>query len=127
MEAVLNVSSSVRDTDLTAKLVDVYKDGTAYNIHEGILRPRYREGFDKKVWMKPGEVYTARVDLQVTSNYFRPGHRIRLEISSSNFPRFERNLNTSGNNYDESEWIIAENQIHHNKIHTSCLILPVTP
>ncbi len=127
IEAIINVSSSVRDTDLTSKLVDVYPDGTAYNIHEGILRLRYREGFDKKVWMKPGEVYQVKVDLQATSNYFGPGHRIRLEISSSNFPRFERNLNTGGNNYDEREWRTAENQIHHNKIHVSYVILPVIP
>ena len=75
LELVLYVSSSARDTDFTGKLVDVYPDGTAYNVQEGILRARYREGFDKKVWMKEREVYEVRVDLAVTSNFFRPGHR----------------------------------------------------
>jgi uncharacterized protein len=127
IKAVLYVSSSARDTDFTAKLVDVYPDGVAYNIHEGILRARYREGFGKKVWMKPGQIYQVKIDMQATSNYFAAGHRIRLEISSSNFPRFTRNLNTGGNNYDETEWKVAQNQIHHRKDYASHLILPIIP
>ena len=127
LQVVLYVSSSVDDTDFTAKLVDVYPDGKAYNIHEGILRARYREGYDKKVWMKKGETYEVKIDLQATSNYFGPGHRIRLEVSSSNFPRFERNLNTGGNNYDETQWKVAENVVHHSKNHGSYLLLPVIP
>jgi len=94
-KAVLYVSSSAKDTDFTVKLVDVYPDGRAFNVQEGILRARHREGFTKKVWMKPGEVYELTVDLEATSNYFGPGHRIRAEVSSSNFPRFDRNLNTA--------------------------------
>ena len=82
LEVVLHVSSDVRDTDFTAKLIDVYPDGTAYNVQEGIQRARYREGFGKKVWMKPGEVYQVRINLGATSNYFGPGHCIRLEIST---------------------------------------------
>jgi len=127
LELVLYVSSSARDTDFTGKLVDVYPDGTAYNIQEGILRARYREGFEKKVWMKEGEVYEVRVDLKVTSNYFRPGHRIRLEVSSSNFPRFDRNLNTGGNNFDETEWVTTSNTVHHSSVHPSHLLLTVIP
>ncbi len=127
IEVVLYVSSSARDTDFTAKLVDVYPDGTAYNVQEGILRARYRKGYDKKVWMKPGGVYQVRIDLQATSNYFGPGHRIRLEVSSSTFPRFDRNLNTGGNNYDEMEWTEAENTIHHSSKYPSHIILPVIP
>jgi putative CocE/NonD family hydrolase len=127
LELVLYVSSSARDTDFTGKLVDVSPDGTAYNVQEGILRARYREGFDKKVWMKEGEVYEVRVDLAVTSNFFRPGHRIRLEVSSSNFPRFDRNLNTGGNNYDETKWVTAENTVHHSSVYPSHLLLPVIP
>jgi putative CocE/NonD family hydrolase len=127
LEAVFYVSSSVRDTDFTAKLVDVYPDGKAYNIHEGILRARYRQGFDKKVWMTKGEICEVKIDLQVTSNYFAAGHRIRLEVSSSNFPRFERNLNTGGNNYDETAWRVAENVVHHDKDHPSYLLLPIIP
>ncbi len=96
VELVLYVSSSARDTDFTGKLVDVYPDGTAYHVVEGILRARYREGVDRRIWMDAGEVYEVHVDLESTSNYFGPGHRIRLEVSSSSFPRFDRNLNTGG-------------------------------
>ena len=127
LEVVLYVSSSARDTDFTAKLVDVYPDGRAFNVQEGILRARYREGFDKKVWMEPDEVYEVRIDLQATSNYFASGHRIRLEVSSSNFPRFDRNLNTGGNNYDETEWQVAKNAIHHRAGSASHIVLPVIP
>jgi putative CocE/NonD family hydrolase len=125
LKAVLYVSSSAKDTDFTAKLVDVYPDGKAYNVQEGILRARHREGFDKKVWMKTGEVYEVPVDLEATSNFFGPGHRIRVEISSSNFPRFDRNLNTGGKNYDETSWVVAQNRIHHSAAHASYILLPV--
>ena len=127
LKVVLYVSSSARDTDFTAKLVDVYPDGTAYNVQEGILRARFREGFTRKVWLTSGEVYEVPVDLEATSNYFGPRHRIRLEVSSSNFPRFDRNLNTGGNNYDETSWVKAENAIYHAEKHASYVILPVIP
>ncbi len=127
VEAVLYVSCSAKDTDFTAKLVDVYPDGRAFNIREGVARARYREGFDRQVWMEPGSVYEVRVSLQVTGNYFAAGQRIRLEVSSSNFPRLERNLNTGGRNYDETEWVVAENAIHHSAEHASHLVLPVVP
>jgi putative CocE/NonD family hydrolase len=127
LEATLFVGSSARDTDFTAKLVDVYPDGTAYNLQDGILRSRYREGFNKKVWMKSGEVYRLKIDLHATSNYFPAGHRIRLEISSSNFPRFDRNLNTGGNNYDETQTVVAENALYHASRHASYVTLPVIP
>lgn len=127
IKAVLYVSSSAKDTDLTVKLVDVYPDGTAYNVQEGVLRARHREGFTKKVWMKPGGVYEVIVDLEATSNYFGPGHRIRVEVSSSNFPRFDRNLNTGGNNFDETAWVVARNRIHHSARYPSHVLLPVIP
>jgi putative CocE/NonD family hydrolase len=127
LEVVLYVSSSARDTDFTAKLVDVYPDGTAYNIQEGILRARYREGLDHCVWLEPEGVYKLRIDLEATSNWFGPGHRIRLEISSSNFPRWDRNLNTGGNNYDESEPVVARNVVHHTLHYPSHILLPVVP
>ncbi len=123
--ATLYVSSSARDTDFTVKLVDVYPNGVAYNVQEGILRARHREGFTRKVWMKPNEIYEVKVDLEVTSNYFGPGHRIRVEVSSSNFPRFDRNLNTGGANYDETKWVTAENRIHHSAKYPSHILLPV--
>ena len=109
------------------KLVDVYPDGRAFNVQEGILRARHRQGFTKKVWMKAGEVYELTVDLEATSNYFAPGHRIRIEVSSSNFPRFDRNLNTGGDNYNETRWVIAKNQIHHSAGRASYILLPVIP
>lgn len=127
LRVVLYASSNVRDTDFTAKLVDVYPDGIAYNVQEAILRARYREGYNKKLWLQPGEVTRLIINLHATSNYFPAGHRIRLEISSSNFPRFDRNLNTGGNNYDETEWIVATNTIYHSDKYPSHLLLPVIP
>ena len=125
LEVVLYVSSSAPDTDFTAKLVDVYPDGRAFNVQEGILRARYRKGFDQTHRMERGRVYELRIDMQATGNFFGPGHRIRLEVSSSNFPRFDRNLNTGGRNFDESEPIVAQNRVHHSAAHPSRLILPV--
>ena len=127
LKVVLYVSSSAKDTDFTAKLVDVYPDGKAYNIQEGARRMRYRESLVTPVWVEKGKVYEISLDLHVTSNYFGPGHRIRLEISSSNFPRFDRNLNTGGNNYDEAEWQVAANTVHHSAEHRSHIVLPVIP
>jgi putative CocE/NonD family hydrolase len=127
LELMLYASSSAKDTDFTAKLVDVYPDGRAFNLQEGIIRARYREGFSKKVWMKPGEIYAIPIDLHATSNYFGPGHRIRLEVSSSSFPRWDRNLNTGGNNYDETSWVSANNVIYHSAHTPSYLLLPVIP
>lgn len=127
IEVLLYVSSSARDTDFTAKLVDVYPDGRAFNVQEGILRARYREGFDRTVWMEPGQVYEVRIDLQATANWFGIGHRVRLEVSSSNFPRFDRNLNTGGNNYGETEWVVARNTVYHSRRYPSHVILPIVP
>ena len=125
LEVVLYVSSDAKDTDFTAKLVDVYPDGRAFNLQEGAKRMRFREDLRRKVWMEDGEVYEIHLDLHATSNYFDKGHRVRLEGSSSNFPRWSRNLNTGGNNYDESEGRPANNTIHHSAEHPSHVILPV--
>ena len=125
IELVLYVSSDARDTDVVGKLVDVHPDGRAINVQEGILRARYREGYGRKVWMEPGEVYELRIDLQATANYFGVGHRIRLEITSSSFPRWERNLNTGGRNHDETEWELARNSVHHAPMSASRLIVPI--
>jgi uncharacterized protein len=114
LKAVLYVSSSAIDTDFTVKLVDVYPDGRAFNIQEGAMRMCYRESLSKAQLMTAGEIYKIEMDLNATSNYFPKGHRIRVEISSSNFPRWERNLNTGGNNYDEQKWLTANNTIFHS-------------
>lgn len=125
LRATLHVSSSAPDTDFTVKLVDVHPDGRAFNVQEGITRARYREGFDATVFMQPGEVYEVEVDLHATAHKFQAGHKMRVEVSSSNFPRFDRNLNTGGDNVTETEWRVAENAIHHSPKHQSSLLLYV--
>ena len=125
LEARLHVSSSAPDTDFTVKLLDVHPDGRSINIVEGIQRARYRDGYEAPAMMEAGEVYEVRVDLHSVAHWFAPGHRVRIEVSSSNFPRFDRNLNTGGNNYDETEWEIAENTIHHAGAHASHIVLPI--
>ncbi|MDB9902228.1 CocE/NonD family hydrolase [Flavobacteriaceae bacterium] len=119
------ISSDVKDTDITIKLIDVYPDGTAYNIDETIQRVRYREGYDKEVFMEKGNVYKVDLSQMSTSNYFKKNHKIRIEISSSNFPRFARNLNTGGDNFNESKGIVAKNTIHHSKKYPSSITLPI--
>lgn len=125
IEITLYVSSDVKDTDFTVKLLDVYPDGRAYNLDETIQRARYREGYDKEVFMEYGKVYKLSVSPMSTSNYFGAGHRIRIEVSSSNFPRFARNLNTGGNNYDETEGVVAHNTLHHSAAYPSQIRLPI--
>jgi uncharacterized protein len=115
IDVTLYVSSDARDTDFTAKIIDVLQDGTAYNLDETIQRVRYRNGYDKQpVWMRPGQVYKVVLQPMTTSDYFDAGHRLRIEVSSSNFPRFDRNMNTGGNNYDEAKGVIAHNAVHHS-------------
>jgi putative CocE/NonD family hydrolase len=126
IEVTLYVSSDAKDTDFTVKLIDVYPDGRAYNLDETIQRMRYRDGYDKpKVWMESGKVYKVVLSPMVTSNYFEAGHRIRIEISSSNFPRFDRNLNTGGNNFDETKSVIARNAVHHSRQYPSTVKITV--
>jgi len=121
------LSSDAKDTDLTIKLIDVYPDGKAYNLDESVQRVRWRNGWEKPVFMQPGVVYKVDVGPLVTSNAFRPGHRIRIEVSSSNFPHFERNLNTGGNNFDEKQGVLAHNVIYHSPTYPSMVVLPLLP
>ena len=121
----LHVSSDVKDTDFTVKLIDVAPDGTAFNLDETIQRARYREGYDKEVFMEPGKVYEIELSPLSTSNWFAPGHRIRIEVASSNFPRFMRNMNTGGNGWDETTGVVAHNVIHHSREHPSQIRLPI--
>lgn len=125
IESTLYLSSDVKDTDLTIKLIDVHPNGEAYNLDETIQRVRYREGYDNEVFMEEGKVYKVDLTPMSTSNFFKKGHKIRIEVSSSNFPRFARNLNTGGNNYDESEGVVARNTIHHSKEYPSHITLPI--
>ena len=126
IDVTLFVSSDARDTDFTVKVLDVYPDGTAYNLDETIQRLRYREGYQKPpVWMEAGKVYKVSFQPMNTSNYFAAGHRIRVEISSSNFPRFDRNMNTGGHNYDETKGVVAHNVVHHSLQYASQVTLTV--
>ena len=125
--AELYVSSSAVDTDFTAKLVDVWPTGFAQNLTDGILRARYRNSHAHPEPMKSGEIYKIRIDMWNTSNVFLAGHKLRLEISSSNFPRFDRNLNTGEGAGTSSSIVKAENTIYHDAQHPSALILPVLP
>lgn len=120
-------SSSAVDADFTAKLVDVAPDGTAINLTEGILRAKYRDSQATATPLVPGKVYPLTIDLWATSNVFRVGHRILLEVSSSNFPRFDRNLNTGESAATSAKWATATNTILHDAAHPSALILPIIP
>lgn len=127
VKAVLYVSTSANDTDFTVKLVDVSAEGRALAVCDGIQRMRYRLSLDQPVFVKRNAVYQISVDAGVTSYVFSTGHRIRLEISSSNFPRFDRNLNSSAPNADATKTIKAKQSIFHEKSYPSALILPVVP
>jgi len=117
--------STAVDTDFTAKLVDVWPNGFAQNLTEGILRVKYRHSQERAELMKPGEVYRLNVDLWSTSNVFKKGHKIRLEISSSNFPRFDRNLNTGEDAKSAVKSVTATNTVLQDREHPSALLLPV--
>jgi putative CocE/NonD family hydrolase len=124
----LYVSSSAKDTDFTFTVMDVHPDGKAYNLTENIQRMRYRDGYDKPLaWMSPGQVYKVTFQPIDTSNYFYAGHKLRVAVSSSNFPRFDRNLNTGGNNYDEAKGVIAHNAVHHDSQYPSQITITVVP
>ena len=123
----LYVSTSATDTDFTAKLVDVYPDGTAMGVTDGILRLRYRNSLEKPELVKAGEVHSITVDAGVTSQVFRKGHRVRLEISSSNFPRFDRNPNTGRPIADEPNLRSARQTVYTGGLRPSVLLLPVLP
>ncbi|MDH4064849.1 MAG: CocE/NonD family hydrolase, partial [Acidobacteriota bacterium] len=121
------VASTARDTDFTGKLVDVFPDGTARALADGILRARYRQGPTSEALLTPGEPTEITIDLGATANLFRAGHRIRVEVSSSNFPRFDRNPNTGGVFGEDRETRTAEQTVLHDAAHPSRLILPVVP
>lgn len=125
INAVLKVSSSAKDTDFALKIVDVAPDGTAWIIGDTIFRARYRDGFDKAVPMAPGKVYTIAPTPIATSISFGKGHRIRVEVTSSNFPKFARNLNTGGPIEKEVTPVVADNTVHHGGQNLSYIELPV--
>jgi putative CocE/NonD family hydrolase len=119
----LYVSSDAPDTDVTVKLTDVYPDGRSYNLDDSIYRLRYRDGFDRPQLMQNGKVYKVVLPPMFTGNTFLPGHRLRLQISSSNFPRYDRNLNTGAENSTTTETRVARNAIHHSSVYPSRISL----
>ena len=123
----LYASSSAVDTDFTGKVVDVWPNGFAQNVAEGIIRARYRDSLDQPKLINPGQIYQFKIDLWATSSVFRKGHILRLELSSSNFPRFDRNLNTGLEANRAQEISSATNTIYHDDKHPSTLILPIVP
>lgn len=127
IELVLFASSSARDTDFTAKLVDVYPTGRAESITDGILRARFRASLARPMPLEPNQVYELHITVGATSQVFEAGHRIRLEVSSSNFPRFDRNTNTGGAIQLETEkdFVQALNRVYHDRDHSSYLMLPI--
>lgn len=127
--ATLHVASSALDTDFTAALVDVYPDGRAIGLTDGILRLRYREGLDRQRLLEPGRAYEVEIDLVATSNLFVAGHRIAIEISSSNFPRFDRNPNHGGQVADatETDFVVASQTVFHDADRASHISLPIIP
>lgn len=133
LEVKLWASSSALDTDFTAKLIDVYPPsedfpgGFDLNIADGIVRARFRESLKQEKLMKPGEIYQFTIKLYPTSNVFKKGHRIRVDISSSNFPRFDVNPNTGEPLNDHRRCITAVNTIYHDRAHPSHILLPVIP
>ncbi|MGC1781140.1 MAG: CocE/NonD family hydrolase [Acidobacteriaceae bacterium] len=128
INVTLYVSSDAKDTDFTVKLIDVDPNGPAYNLDENIQRMRYRNGYNKPlVWMQPGNVYKVTFQPMQTSDYIPAGHSLRIEVSSSNFPRFDRNLNTGGNNYDEVKGVVAHNEVHHSTEYPSQITITTVP
>ena len=127
VKLLLYVASNAPDTDFTAKLVDVFPSGEARNLTDGILRARYRHSLEKAELLHPGETYPLTIDAGVTSNVFLKGHRIRIEISSSNFPRFDRNPNTGRPVADETVLKTAQQTVFHGDLFPSQILLPVVP
>lgn len=122
---LLYASSTAPDTDFTAKLIDLYPDGRAFNLANGILRARYRRSMEQPELLQPGEICEFRIDLWSIANCFLPGHRIRLEVAGSDFPEFSRNSQTGGSIADDVELRVARQTVFHDGEHRSCLILPV--
>ena len=123
----MHASTDGRDTDFTAKLTDVHPDGFSWNLCDGIIRGRYRESPERQVLLEPGAVYEFTIDLLATSNVFKKGHRIRVDIASSNFPQFDRNPNTGNKFAEDAKMRVAHQQVFHDGAHPSHVILPVIP
>jgi putative CocE/NonD family hydrolase len=127
VRAVLHASSSARDTDFTVKLVDVWPDGFAQNLVEGIVRARYRDSLSEPTEIEPDRVYRYEIDLGATSHVVLSGHALRVDVSSSNFPRHDRNPNTGRSPLVETDLRTATQRVFHDSRYPSHLVLPVVP
>jgi putative CocE/NonD family hydrolase len=127
LRVVLHASSDAVDTDFTAKLIDVYPDGRSFNVADGILRARYRESLSKPKLLERGKVYELTIAMPGTSNVFLPGHRIRVNVTSSNFPQFDRNPNTGAPFGMNAGVVVANQTIYHDAPRPSHIVLPVIP
>ena len=127
MTGPISLELFASSTDFTAKRLDVWPNGFAQNLTDRIIRARYRNSFEKQEWTEPGQVYKFTVDAWATSNVFLASHRLRLDISSSNFPRFDRNSNTGEDQGQGTRMVKATNTIFHDPGHPSGIILPVVP
>jgi putative CocE/NonD family hydrolase len=127
VEVILYAASSAVDTDFAATLVDVHPGGLATNVCEGIRRARFRESLERPSLIEAGRVYEYRIDLWETSNLFKAGHRIRVEVTSSNFPRFDRNLNSGEDLATGTRPVVAHQTILHDAEHPSRIVLPIIP
>jgi len=125
IKVILWASSPAKDTDFTAKLTDVYPDGRSMLVLDGIIRARHRDSMEREDFMEPGKTCKFEIDLWSTSIIFNKGHKIRVAISSSNFPRFDANPNTGGQSWSEANPIAATNTIYHDAEHPSHILLPV--
>jgi len=125
--AVLHIASDALDTDFTVKLIDVLPDGRALNVRDSVKRARYRNSYDEPELMEPGERYRIEVELPPVAYLFKAGHRLRVHVSSSNFPRLERNLNTGGPNHEVAQGVVATNTIFHEPGFESKIVLPLLP
>lgn len=127
MSATLWAASDAKDTDWNVMLLDVFPDGHAQRVQDGVMRARFRKGFDHEVLLTPGSVERYDIDMWFTSRVFEPGHRIRVSVSSALFPKYDRNLNTGGNNERDSTFVVAHQRVLHDAGHPSHIVLPVIP
>ena len=125
IEMLLYASTDCKDTDFTCKLIDVFPDGKSINIAQGIQRARYRDSWENPELLDSGKIYKFNIDMWSSSNYFFKNHKIRIEISSSNFPQFDRNPNTGNEFGIDTELKIANQNVFHNKSYDSHIILPI--
>jgi putative CocE/NonD family hydrolase len=127
MSATLWAATDARDTDWMVMVLDVFPDGHAERVQDAVARARFRKGFDREVMLEPGTVEPYHLDLWFTSRVFEVGHRIRVTVSSAQFPKYDRNLNTGGNNERDSTFVVAHQRLLHDQAHPSSVVLPIVP